>query len=261
VSGLADEIAAAKARANHTGTQSTATITGLDAALAGKAAAVHTHETSSVNGLDAALAGKAASAHTHEISGVNGLSSALAGKVPAPMVRTTAQGPPSAAVPAVAYLAILGASSGKTITIGGRIYTMLYPDNGAASALFSDAASLVACINGLRAGVSADALVSAEEYVGGYPGMIKLTARAAGAAGNDIEISRGSGTTGLFLMGPDPGVGTSNPISMDGGVSGVVPSAPGQVCYTGDAAPYRVDIGLPDGSWMHIPDASKVMGI
>jgi len=40
-------------------------ITGLDAALAGKAAASHAHAQSEVTGLDAALAGKAAASHTH----------------------------------------------------------------------------------------------------------------------------------------------------------------------------------------------------
>ena len=46
-------------------THTTSQITGLDTALAGKAAAAHTHTTSQITGLDDALAGKAATSHTH----------------------------------------------------------------------------------------------------------------------------------------------------------------------------------------------------
>lgn len=46
-------------------THTTSQITGLDTALAGKAAASHTHPTSQITGLDNALAGKAATSHTH----------------------------------------------------------------------------------------------------------------------------------------------------------------------------------------------------
>ena len=51
-------------------THTTDQVTGLDTALAGKAAASHTHTTAQVTGLDAALAGKAATSHTHAASQV-----------------------------------------------------------------------------------------------------------------------------------------------------------------------------------------------
>lgn len=49
-------------------THELANVTGLVAALAGKAASSHTHTTAQVTGLDAALAGKASSTHTHAFS-------------------------------------------------------------------------------------------------------------------------------------------------------------------------------------------------
>lgn len=230
-------------------------------ANAAQAAAIATASADATAKADAAKS-RAVHTGTQPISSVDGLAELLAAKVPLPMLRSTAQGPPTPPVAAVAYLAIQAVTTGKTLTIGGRIYTGLVPDNGAASALFSDAASLVACINGLRAGVAADANVTAEVITGAYPGMIKLTHKVPGADGNDLEISRGAGTTVMFLLGGSiESLGNTTPITMEGGSDGVVPEKPGQVCYTGDAAPYRVDIGLPDGTWMQVPDATKVMGV
>ncbi|MFC4223798.1 hypothetical protein [Lysinibacter cavernae] len=60
-----------------THTHTVAQVTGLDAALTGKAPAVHSHALSQVNGLDAALAEKAQSIHSHETSQVAGLDAAL----------------------------------------------------------------------------------------------------------------------------------------------------------------------------------------
>lgn len=60
-------------------THTTNQVTGLDTALAGKAATSHTHTTSQVTGLDGALAGKAASVHSHAASQVT--SGTLAGSV------------------------------------------------------------------------------------------------------------------------------------------------------------------------------------
>ncbi|MBY0263617.1 MAG: hypothetical protein K2Q20_14825 [Phycisphaerales bacterium] len=60
------------ARTPTSHTHATSEITGLDTALAGKAASSHTHATSEITGLDTALAGKAASSHTHTTSQVTG---------------------------------------------------------------------------------------------------------------------------------------------------------------------------------------------
>jgi len=62
----------------------TSDVTGLDAALTGKASTSHTHATSDVTGLDAALAGKASTSHTHATSDVTGLDAALTAKITAP---------------------------------------------------------------------------------------------------------------------------------------------------------------------------------
>jgi Phage tail repeat like len=57
------------ARANHTGEQAIATITGLQAALDGKAASTHTHALADIN--QAALDAKADVSHTHTIGQVS----------------------------------------------------------------------------------------------------------------------------------------------------------------------------------------------
>jgi hypothetical protein len=66
-------------------THATADVTGLDAALAGKAPTAHTHTTANVTGLDAALAGKAPTSHTHAIGDTTGLQAALDAKAPVVM--------------------------------------------------------------------------------------------------------------------------------------------------------------------------------
>lgn len=93
-------LAATDVGASPTGhTHATADVTGLDAALTGKAAATHSHSwaqvtgkpttfapaahdhvTADVTGLDAALSGKAATSHTHTVANVTGLQAALDGK-------------------------------------------------------------------------------------------------------------------------------------------------------------------------------------
>jgi hypothetical protein len=57
-------------------------VTGLEAALAGKAAAGHGHAPAEVTGLEAALAGKAAAGHGHALGDVAGLAEAIAGRQP-----------------------------------------------------------------------------------------------------------------------------------------------------------------------------------
>lgn len=55
-------------------------ITGLQAALDGKANAIHTHAISDITGLAVSLSGKANAIHTHIIADVTGLSTALSNK-------------------------------------------------------------------------------------------------------------------------------------------------------------------------------------
>lgn len=74
-----------------THTHTIAQVTGLQAALDGKAAASHTHEIAQVTGLQAALDGKAAASHTHSIAQVSGLQSALDGKAAASHTHGIAQ--------------------------------------------------------------------------------------------------------------------------------------------------------------------------
>lgn len=62
----------------HAHTQSD--VTGLTAALSGKAATSHTHIENDVTGLISDLAGKASSVHAHSQSDVTGLSTSLSGK-------------------------------------------------------------------------------------------------------------------------------------------------------------------------------------
>lgn len=64
-----------------THSHTTADVSGLDAALAGKSDTGHGHAISDVTGLQTSLDGKAALAHTHNISAVTGLQAALDAKL------------------------------------------------------------------------------------------------------------------------------------------------------------------------------------
>ena len=75
---LGGKLPSAYAAAQHSHEMSD--VTGLAAALAGKAASQHSHQMADVTGLETALAGKAASQHSHGISDVTGLETALGGK-------------------------------------------------------------------------------------------------------------------------------------------------------------------------------------
>lgn len=86
---------------SHTHAQSE--VTGLETALAGKAAASHTHVIGDVTGLQTALDGKASSSHTHSQSDITGLSASLA--VKADLVDGMV---PTAQIPAIAITEFLG---------------------------------------------------------------------------------------------------------------------------------------------------------
>lgn len=107
-------------------------VTGLQAALDGKAASSHTHAIANVTGLQTALDGKAASSHSHSIAQVTGLQTALDGKAglastaPADLGTAAAGTSGSAArsdhVHALPTLATLGAAaSARTITAGSGL--------------------------------------------------------------------------------------------------------------------------------------------
>lgn len=100
---------------SHTHPQSE--ITGLEAALAGKAASTHSHIIGDVTGLQSALDGKAASSHTHAQSDVTGLTSALALK--ADLVDGLI---PTAQIPAIAITDFLGsvASEAAMLALSGQ---------------------------------------------------------------------------------------------------------------------------------------------
>lgn len=64
-------------RTNHSGNQAISTITGLQAALDGKAALSHTHAISDVTGLQTVLDGKASTSHNHTASNITDFNSAV----------------------------------------------------------------------------------------------------------------------------------------------------------------------------------------
>jgi hypothetical protein len=72
--------AALDGKADDAHTHAIADVTGLSAALDGKADDAHTHAIADTTGLSAALDGKADDAHVHAIADVTGLSAALDGK-------------------------------------------------------------------------------------------------------------------------------------------------------------------------------------
>lgn len=131
--GAYSSVAARLAAASYQGhTHAIVDVTGLQAALDGKAAASHTHTIANVTGLQAALDGKAASSHTHSIAQVTGLQTALDGKAalsstaPAAL-GTAAVGTATTAaradhVHALPTLTTLGAAaSARTITAGSGL--------------------------------------------------------------------------------------------------------------------------------------------
>lgn len=95
--------------------------------LAAYAPVSHTHTTSQVTGLDAALAGKAASVHTHVISDVSGLQGALDAKAPlaspaligAPTAPTAAGGTNTTQIATTAFVqsAVGGVASANTTNV------------------------------------------------------------------------------------------------------------------------------------------------
>lgn len=105
------------AAASHT--QAISTITGLQAALDGKAATSHTHVIGDVTGLQTALDGKAANSHTHVIADVTGLQTALDGKQAAGSYVTTA----NIGSTVQAYSATLTTWAGKTSPSGTVVGT------------------------------------------------------------------------------------------------------------------------------------------
>lgn len=78
----------ANAEHEHSEYATAESVTELEEAVSGKAAANHTHEIANVNGLSAALSGKAATGHTHEIANVTGLEAALSSKAAASHTHT-----------------------------------------------------------------------------------------------------------------------------------------------------------------------------
>lgn len=68
-------------RANHTGTQAISTVSGLQAAIDGKAATSHTHVITDITGLQAALDAKSATGHTHVSANITDFNTAVDARV------------------------------------------------------------------------------------------------------------------------------------------------------------------------------------
>lgn len=105
-------------RATHTGEQPIASVTGLQAALDGKAATGHGHAVADVTGLQAALDGKAPSTHGHAISDVTGLATALGGKADLVGGKLPASQLPDLAV--VDYLGAVGSQAAMLALTGQK---------------------------------------------------------------------------------------------------------------------------------------------
>lgn len=154
-------------RSTHTGTQEISTVSGLQTALDGKAAAAHGHPISDVTGLQDELDGKqaagsyAAATHGHAIADVTGLQASLDGKAAAShahgnittdgaigtasgqIVVTTTDGA-LIAVPTISYLSVTGLSS---VALSG-----LYSDLIGAPAAYSLPTASASVLGGVKVG-------------------------------------------------------------------------------------------------------------
>jgi len=110
-------------------------VTGLTAALAGKASTTHTHAQADVTGLVDALAGKqaagsyAAATHTHAEGDVTGLTAALAGKSATGHTHTAAGVTDFAAAVAAVELSIAGGSANNPHTTEAAARNASLPKN------------------------------------------------------------------------------------------------------------------------------------
>jgi hypothetical protein len=102
-------------------------VTGLQAALDGKAAATHSHAIGDVTGLQAALDGKATATHSHAISDVTGLQAALDGKANASHTHGEAD---ITGTISPGKLAQAGASSGQVLKWSGTAWAPAADETG-----------------------------------------------------------------------------------------------------------------------------------
>lgn len=115
---------------------STAAVT----ALAGKAATGHQHEMDEVSGLTTALDDKADLSHTHVIADVDGLEDSLAeAGIPAPIIRTSMQGPPANQSDGT-----LTVMNGAAVVVAGLVRTPLALDSNVGVLWSSDGNSVEA---------------------------------------------------------------------------------------------------------------------
>jgi hypothetical protein len=217
ITGLDAALTDAKARANHTGTQAMSTIVGLETAITdAKARANHTgsQAISTVTGLQAALDGKAASSHTHSTAQVTGLDAALAAKAPlaspaftgTPTVPTAADGTNTnqAASTAFVQTALAGIGGGAGLPLLNRTAEQGTPNS---------------------TGARASAVIDTNTGVLGN--TILFEAVEIGAAGNDINIqilaSENSNRAGGLVK-------TGESLS-------ITPSSRGRIVVTGAGTP------------------------
>lgn len=122
----------------------------------------------------------------------------------------------------------VGLTSGQSVTIGGRLYQAIVPDNGAASTIFDDAQSLADAINGMRPEYPIpDVNVSATVDPDGM--HVHLTAHTAGTGGNAITLAKtGAAITisGATLTGGAATPALAPPIAPTGNYTPATPAAP-----------------------------------
>ena len=254
-------------------------VSGLTAALAGKASTSHTHSISDVTGLTDALAGKASTSHTHAISDVTGLTSALAGK--ASTSHTHAAGDVTSGTFAAARLGEGTPTVGYVLTLSAALVPTWTAQSGGAAwggitGTLSNQTDLQNALNAKANASHTHTISQVTDATTAGQNVVKLATPAAAAwlrINTDGSVSAlGAADTRTALGLQSMAEQTSGSVSITGGslsgISGLTMTA-GGVLQIGSllrklSAGYTLDIGfttLTDNRAILFPNADGVVSL
>jgi hypothetical protein len=209
-----------------------ADVTGLQAALNGKAPLVHTHSIANVTGLQAVLDGKAPLAHTHVIADVLGLQTILNDLSEGGGGSTTYAGLTDAAtvnLPAI-NTPLASALSGKAATSHTHVSASITDATSAANPN-----TLVLRDGSGGANFAGTAIFNETQistlFFEDYQASVGATFTYGGTSASDHRIALGAGTTGAALFGAADAAAARTTL----GLSGISDSGVSPTLYIGSA--------------------------